>query len=130
MKRQLMLFGLMLLLIFVLSGCTETISEDTKFFMNNLTDIEENLEISLTNINTHLNNYDTGYKWSVLMNYLTITNSMLDDMENYQDLIEDEISYIDDLIIEYNDAKNDANIKKLDKQDETTEKIKIYIDNK
>jgi len=120
MKRNIATIGIIIILLIVsFTGCTQTVSEDTQYFIDNIPDMDENLRISLTNINTHLNNYDTEYKWSILMNYLTITSSMLSNMENYQESINDELSYIDALILDYNSAKEKANLDQLDNEETT-----------
>ena len=79
----------------VFSGCVEN---------ETLLQINENLGISQGNINTHFYNYDFEYSWTILMNYATFTESMISDMNNYEDLINEEVTYIEDTIRDYQDS--------------------------
>jgi len=109
MRKTLILF------IFIVNICVGFLSGciDEKLSTTN-----ENLGIAFKNIDTHFYNYDYEYSWSILMNYATFTLSMLDGMKNYEDLIGEEITYVEDTIQNYQNSG--------DSSSDIDEKINLY----
>jgi len=125
MKKQLIVIGMTLVLFTVgFSGC---VSDNE--FNENLDIHSENIKASLGNINFLLWKYDNDYDWNILMNYLTFTESMLIDMEEYESDIIDEMDYLDDYIIDYQDVRDGTNKNGLtDKQRVVYNEIETMIE--
>ena len=125
MKKHLIAIGMTLVLFTVgFSGCVSN-----NEFIENLDINSENIKTSLGNINFLLWQYDNDYDWSILMNYLTFTESMLIDMEEYESDIIDEKNYLDDYIIDYQDVRDVTNINGLtDKQRLVYNEIETMIE--
>ena len=114
MKKKLAIIGIVTLLICInFSGCTETKSTETKAFIENLQPINDNLGTALGNINTHFFNYDLQYKWTILMNYLTFTESMIKDIQEYEEDVDIEITNIENIINDYQQSKEEADLNQL-----------------
>lgn len=113
MKKFVIVVIIMLLICISLSGCNETKTTETKTFIENLQPINDNLGSALGNINTHFSNYDLQYKWTLLMNYLTFTVSMVQKMQEYEEDIDTEIKNIENIINNYQQLKEEADLDQL-----------------
>ena len=113
-------FGIIILLIAVVcSGCIEetTKTQETKNFNEQLPQINESFGISLANIYIYINNYDYYYRCSLLINLDFITESLINDMQNFENNIKVTVSYIENTSIEYYQLKNDANLNQITDSD-------------
>jgi len=120
-KQKSIGYGILVLAIIgiiFISGCIK--SPETKQFAESLPQINENLGIALGNIHTDFYNYDLEYKWSRLMNYLTITESMINEMKIYEDKIKNEMSYIENTTIQFQQSKQNVDINQLSEEEKNT----------
>jgi tetratricopeptide (TPR) repeat protein len=94
-----------------------------------LPEINQNLEISFDEIDYLFAEFHDDYRWVVVMNYVTITSSMIVEMEDYQSDIAVEITKIKQAIAQYEEM--DANLLEFiqEEQDivvDIEEKIGVY----
>ncbi len=123
--------GILILVMFgaLFSGCVQL--QEKEKFVNELPQINKNLETALGNIYVDFQNYHNNYKWSSLMNYLTITDSMVNEMETYENEIKDEMQYLENLTNYVETSKQDINVDLLSSNEmrllnEIDDKIAAY----
>ncbi len=106
MKKNIIVIVVMLVLsISYFSGCVEE-----NEFIKNLDTYDEDIDTYLENIYFHLWMYEIDYDWNSLMNYLTFTETMIQDMEEYESDIDEEMYNLDIYIADYQDSKDTSGI--------------------
>lgn len=122
MKKNIIVIVVMLVLsISYFSGCVEE-----NEFIKNLDTYDEDIDTYLENIYFHLWMYEIDYDWNSLMNYLTFTESMIQDMEEYESDIDEEMYNLDIYIADYQDSKDTSGI--TDTQRDVYNNIEDMID--
>ena len=122
MKKNIIVIVVMLVLsISYFSGCVEE-----NEFIKNLDTYDEDIDTYLENIYFHLWMYEIDYDWNSLMNYLTFTESMIQDMEEYESDIDEEMYNLDIYIADYQDSKDTSRI--TDTQRDVYNNIEDMID--
>lgn len=122
MKKNIIVIVVMLVLsISYFSGCIEE-----NEFIKNLDTYDEDIDTYLENIYFHLWMYEIDYDWNSLMNYLTFTESMIQDMEEYESDIDEEMYNLDIYIADYQDSKDTSGI--TDTQRDVYNNIEDMID--
>ncbi len=150
-----LVIALFLIAIFLLAGCLQTSpegrseekeelkdalgvanrSKETNEFMEKAIEVRELMEDSFSKIESNFYNYDSKYDWNNLMNSLTYTESMIREMKKYEDNIRDELSFLEDIAIEFKNSKKRANLSQLSEEEklilnDVEEKIERYEKNK
>ena len=121
MQKKLFVSGIVLVLFFIgLSGCTENRTQKIDEFAVRLPDIDEFVKMNLANIYKDINEYDGKYKWSALMNFAFFTETMIDDMENYEIMINGKISDIENDTEDFDELKS-----KMDENQLTDDEIDL-----
>ena len=122
MKKNIIVIVVMLVLsISYFSGCVEE-----NEFIKNLDTYDEDIDTYLENIYFHLWMYEIDYDWNSLMNYLTFTETMIQDMEEYESDIDEEMYNLDIYIADYQDSKDTSRI--TDTQRDVYNNIEDMID--
>ncbi len=122
MKKNIIVIVVMLVLsISYFSGCVEE-----NEFIKNLDTYDKDIDTYLENIYFHLWMYEIDYDWNSLMNYLTFTESMMRDMEEYESDIDEEMYNLDIYIADYQDSKDTSRI--TDTQRDVYNNIEDMID--
>ncbi|MBS3099046.1 hypothetical protein J4462_02440 [Candidatus Pacearchaeota archaeon] len=118
-KASLKIFFVILILVIVgvIFAIGRIQSPETKQFAENLPQINENLEILLNNINTDFYNYDLNYNVNRLMNLLTVTDSIINDMEKVELAIKEEMLDVEETITNYQATKQSVNINSLSEEE-------------
>jgi hypothetical protein len=120
MNKKVIGIGIIFVLIVVgYSGCMEeTIrTQEPIDFKEQLPLINESLRASLTDINIYINNYDYYYRWSILINLESITDSLIIFMQILEDDIKNVVTDIENEIFDYHRLKNDANLSQFTDSD-------------
>ena len=120
MKKQVIGIGITFILIIIcFSGCIEENirTQEPLDFREQLPLINESLSASFTDIYIYINNYDYYYRWSILINLESITDSLIIFMQIFENNIKNAVTDIENEVDNYYKLKNDANLSQFTDSD-------------
>jgi hypothetical protein len=120
MKNEVIGIGITFILIIIyFSGCIEENirTQEPLDFREQLPLINESLSVSFADINIYIKNYDYYYRWSILINLVLITDSLIIFMQILENNIKNAVTDIENEVDNYYKLKNDANLSQFTDSD-------------
>lgn len=117
-KIAILLIALTVISVGILGGCVQDRSEETEAFVGELSTTEEFVALLLNNIYVDLTDFDTQYKWSILMNYILVI-STIDEMKHIGLSVLNEMDDMDSAQEVYYESKLQADMNQLTSQEKS-----------
>ncbi|MCC7574791.1 hypothetical protein KO361_04325 [Candidatus Woesearchaeota archaeon] len=127
------IFLISILCLIILTGCEQ--QKELDYFAESLENINNQMDVYLSNINTDLYNYNLNHGFDRLVNLAFITNTYLTNMKNIENELKKDMNSFEELTSVFLNAESESNLNKLSESqkiilDEIHSKIDDYADNK